>query len=437
MHINIDTSYLDSEHKDFIKKNFNKASDLFQQNLKENKHYQNDTGWFDWPQQHGFNLIKTIKNSIDNLEVYYDCIVLIATGGSLNTTVAVSSALQQQVYSQPVNKTKPIICLGHHLDELIIKKTLKELELLHPIVIVVSKSGSTLEPNILWSIVDKHMNNIFGEDETIKRTILITDPEKGFLRKASTEKKYLSFEIPQDIGGRFSALTAPSLVPLALSGIDISMLMQGASNFFAEINDTKNLNDHPCLVYALLRNFLWDKGKTIELMVANTPILMDLIEWWKQLYAESEGKDNKGIFPAGALYTKDLHSLGQFIQQGNPILFETFLEFDNHNPIGKSPIESRLRVPTSDSFYAVTKNYSGFLLDDINKKINESCKKAHSKRNIPCISLRLKQIDEFNLGYLLSFFMTSCSISAMLADTNPYNQPGVEGYKEEVRNIFI
>ncbi len=171
-------------------------------------------------------------------------------------------------------------------------------------------------------------------------------------------------------------------------------------------------------------------------MVVNTPTLMDFIEWWKQLYAESEGKDNKGIFPTGALYTKDLHSLGQFIQQGNPILFETFIEFENYNLIGKSPIESRLRVPTSDKFYEVTKNYSGFLLDDINEKINESCKKAHNKKSIPCISLKLKQIDEFNLGYLLSFFMTSCSISAMLEDINPYDQPGVERYKEEIRNTF-
>ena len=207
-------------------------------------------------------------------------------------------------------------------------------------------------------------------------------------------------------------------------------------SFFKEIDHIEKISEHPCISYASLRKYFWDQGKKIELMIYQTPIATDLIEWWKQLFAESEGKENKGLFPSGALYSKDLHSLGQYIQQGTPIVFETFLEFEHQYVQNNFPIESRLRVPNQPQFYDVLNDYSGRFVDDIRKSISSSSKRAHEEGKIPNISLKLQQLDEFNLGYLMSFFMTSCSLSAFLLGVNPFNQPGVENYKKEILNIL-
>ena len=289
---------------------------------------------------------------------------------------------------------------------------------------VISKSGTTTEPAIAFRIFREFLENKYGIAEARSRIYVTTDKQKGALKKLADSEGYESFVIPDNVGGRYSVLTAVGLLPIAVSGIDIDKLMCGAVAAQNRYADEK-LKYNDCYKYAVARNILYKKEKNIELLVDYDPKLHYMIEWWKQLYGESEGKEGKGIFPAGVEFTTDLHSMGQYIQQGRRNLFETVLNIEN----SKTDLEIKNDEDNLDGLnYLVGKS-----LDYVNKKAMEATIEAHVSGDVPNIVITMNQLDEENLGQLIYFFELACAMSGRLLGVNPFDQPGVEAYK---KNMF-
>ena len=288
---------------------------------------------------------------------------------------------------------------------------------------VISKSGTTTEPAIAFRIFREFLENKYGIDEARSRIYVTTDKKKGALKQLADKEGYEEFVIPDNVGGRYSVLTAVGLLPIAVAGIDIDKLMQGAlsaQNKYAE----ENLKYNDCYKYAALRNILYRKGKSVELMVSYDPAFCMMSEWYKQLFGESEGKDNKGIFPSSVVFSTDLHSMGQFIQDGSRIMFETVVDIKN---------------PKQDIFLENdSENLDGlnFLTNQnmsvVNRKALEGTVLAHTEGGVPNIILELDKVDEENLGYMIYFFEKACAVSGYILGVNPFNQPGVESYKSNM-----
>ena len=285
---------------------------------------------------------------------------------------------------------------------------------------IISKSGTTTEPAVAFRIFKEMLENKYGKEEAAKRIYATTDKAKGALKNLATEEGYETFVVPDDVGGRFSVLTAVGLLPIAVSGADITKLMEGA----ADMRQTclnKDFAENDSLKYAAIRNILLRKGKSVEILCNYEPSLHYVSEWWKQLFGESEGKDQKGLFPASVDLTTDLHSMGQFIQDGSRIMFETVMELENPSldvTINEEPVDL-------DGL-----NYlSGKTLDFINKSAMKGTQLAHTDGNVPNLSVKLPKQDEFSLGQLFYFFEFACGVSGYILGVNPFNQPGVESYK--------
>ena len=289
---------------------------------------------------------------------------------------------------------------------------------------VISKSGTTTEPAIAFRIFREILENKYGIDEARSRIYVTTDKERGALKTLADNEGYEKFVIPDNVGGRYSVLTAVGLLPIATAGIDIDKLMQGARNA-QERYDDSNLKYNECYKYAVARNILYKLYKNTEILVNYEPKMHYFTEWWKQLYGESEGKDQKGIFPAGVDFTTDLHSMGQYIQEGRRNLFETVISIENP----KSDITINSDEDNLDGL-----NYlAGKTLDYVNKKAMEGTVEAHVSGDVPNIMLSIENLDEENLGELIYFFEKACAMSGMILGVNPFNQPGVEEYK---KNMF-
>ena len=289
---------------------------------------------------------------------------------------------------------------------------------------VISKSGTTTEPAIAFRIFREILENKYGIDEARSRIYVTTDKERGALKTLADNEGYEQFVIPDNVGGRYSVLTAVGLLPIATAGIDIDKIMQGAQNAQERYNDP-NLKYNECYQYAVVRNILYKLYKNIEILVNYEPKMHYFTEWWKQLYGESEGKEQKGIFPAGVDFTTDLHSMGQYIQEGRRNLFETVISIEN----SKSDITINSDEDNLDGL-----NYlSGKTLDFVNKKAMEGTIKAHVSGDVPNVLLTLEKLDEENIGELIYFFEKACAMSGMILGVNPFNQPGVEEYK---KNMF-
>jgi glucose-6-phosphate isomerase len=365
-------------------------------------------GWVDLPINYDKQEFERIKLASEKIRETSEVLVVIGIGGSYLGSKAVIEALGND------GKVE-IYFAGNDLSSRHLNSLLKKIEGKKISINVISKSGTTLEPALAFRIL---------KEKAEGRIYVTTDSEKGVLKNLATQKGYETFVVPDDIGGRYSVLTAVGLLPIAVAGIDIDELMNGAKKAREDFSK-ENILENEAYKYAVARNIYLNQGKLVEILANYEPCLHYVSEWWKQLFGESEGKDKKGIFPASVDLTTDLHSMGQFIQDGNRILFETVLNVEED----KEKILINEEKDDSDGLNFL----AGKTLDFVNKKAMEGTIQAHIDGGTPNIIINLLRLDEFNLGYLIYFWQKACAMSGYLLGVNPFNQPGVEVYK---KNMF-
>lgn len=381
-------------------------------------------GWVNLPEMISDKQLDKINSTANNLREISDYIVVIGIGGSYLGAKAVIEALSGQFDHLKKSSVNPhILFAGQNLSEDYHYELLDFLKDKKYSIIVISKSGTTTEPAIAFRLLRKDIEDRFGKTEATKRIVAITDKSKGALRNLTNQEGYKSFIIDDDIGGRYSVLTPVGLLPIACAGFNIKQLVNGAK---AMMDISENpFNENPVHQYAAIRQILYSQEKTIEILANYDPRLNFMAEWWKQLYGESEGKENKGIFPASVSFTTDLHSLGQYIQEGLRNLFETVISVEN--------TKYKLQIPTDNDNFDKLNYLAGKPLDNVNKMAELGTTLAHVDGNVPNIKILLPEISEFYLGELIYFFEKACAVSGYLLDINPFDQPGVEAYK---KNMF-
>lgn len=384
-------------------------------------------GWLELPTNYDKKEFSRIKKAAKKIKKESDILVVIGIGGSYLGARAVIESLTSSFYNMLTEKQRKypqILYVGNNLSPNYINELIEYIGDKDFSVNVISKSGTTTEPAIAFRIFREILENKYGIEEARSRIYVTTDKERGALKTLADNEGYEKFVIPDNVGGRYSVLTAVGLLPIATAGIDIEKLMQGAQNA-QERYDDPNLKYNECYKYAVTRNILYKLYKNTEILVNYEPKMHYFTEWWKQLYGESEGKDQKGIFPAGVDFTTDLHSMGQYIQEGRRNLFETVISIENP----KSDITINSDEDNLDGL-----NYlSGKTLDYVNKKAMEGTVKAHVSGDVPNIMINIENLDEENIGELIYFFEKACAMSGMILGVNPFNQPGVEKYK---KNMF-
>lgn len=386
-------------------------------------------GWLDLPNIENSNLIQDIKKCADRLQKQSQFVVVVGIGGSYLGSRAVIEALQNPFKSYSNHDHFPhVIFAGNSLSEQYHTKLLDLLDKNDYSVIVISKSGTTTEPAIAFRLLKDHCEKKYGKKNSSERIVVITDYKKGALKQVSNENHYDSFVIPDNVGGRYSVLSPVGLLPIAVAGINISELLHGALKMKDILVNHCSLSDNIALQYAWNRYLLYQSGKKIELLVSFEPSLSYFIEWFKQLFGESEGKENKGIFPAGAIFSTDLHSLGQYIQEGERHLFETFISFEKSNYSLKIPYES---MDLDGLNYIQDKT-----IHEVNQIAEAGTIMAHLDGGVPCFKLIVPELNPGVLGELIFFFEFSCAIGGYLLDVNPFDQPGVEAYKNNMFKLL-
>ena len=409
-----------TEYKDKVKKIHNELH-------KRANDEKDFVGWLELPTNYDKKEFARIKKAAKKIKKESDILVVIGIGGSYLGARAVIEALTNTFYNMLPEKERKfpqILYAGNNLSPNYINDLISYIGDKDFSVNVISKSGTTTEPGITFRIFREMLENKYGIEEARSRIYVTTDKAKGALKTLSDSEGYERFVIPDNVGGRYSVLTAVGLLPIATAGIDIDKLMEGARTAQERYNDA-DLKYNDCYKYAVLRNILYKNDKNIEILVNYEPKLHYFTEWWKQLYGESEGKDNLGIFPAGVDFTTDLHSMGQYIQEGRRNLFETVLSIKNP----ESDISINLDEDDLDGLnYLVGKG-----LDFVNKKAMEGTIKAHVDGDVPNVKIEIEDLNAECLGELIYFFELACSMSGMLLGVNPFNQPGVEKYK---KNMF-
>ncbi|MBH8603133.1 glucose-6-phosphate isomerase [Thermoactinomyces sp. CICC 10522] len=384
-------------------------------------------GWVNLPFQYDKEEYARIKKAAAKIQSDSDALVVIGIGGSYLGARAAIEMLSHTFYNElPKDKrrTPQIYFAGNHISSTYLAHLLEHLEGKEVSVNVISKSGTTTEPAIAFRIIREYMEKRYGKEEARRRIYATTDKAKGALKKLADEEGYETFVIPDDVGGRYSVLTAVGLLPIAVAGIDIDEMMAGAQAG-VEAYQTLDLEANPSYQYAAVRNILYRKGKTTEILVNYDPALQYFSEWWKQLFGESEGKDQKGIFPASVNFTTDLHSMGQYIQEGLRNIFETVVF------VGKS--RESLLLPKDESDLDGLNYLAGKDLDFVNSKAFEGTMLAHADGGVPNLAVKVEEISPYTFGALVYFFEKACGISGYLLGVNPFDQPGVEAYK---KNMF-
>lgn len=384
-------------------------------------------GWIDLPVEYDKEEFVRIQQAAKQIQSDSDALVVIGIGGSYLGARAAIESLTHTFYNQlpkEQRKTPEIYFVGQNISSTYVTHLLQLLEGKDFSVNVISKSGTTTEPAIAFRIFREVLERKYGKDGARKRIYATTDASKGALKKLATAEGYESFVIPDDVGGRYSVLTAVGLLPIATAGIDIEAMMQGAADARTEYANP-NLSENASYQYAAVRNALYRKGKAIEIMVNYEPSLHFISEWWKQLFGESEGKDHKGIYPASVDFSTDLHSMGQFIQEGTRNLFETVITVER---------SAEEIVIGEDSENLDGLNFlSGKTMDFVNKKAAQGTMLAHTDGGVPNLSITLSEMNAYTFGYMVYFFEKACGISGYLLGVNPFDQPGVEAYK---KNMF-
>ena len=385
-------------------------------------------GWLELPTKYDKKEVEKIKKAAKKIQSDSEVLVVIGIGGSYLGARAVIESLTNTFYNylpQSQRKTPMVLYVGNNLNPNYINDLIELIGTKDLSINVVSKSGTTTEPAIAFRIFRELLENKYGLKEAQKRIYVTTDKKKGALKQIADEEKYTTFVIPDNIGGRYSVLTAVGLLSIAVAGIDIEKLLEGA-RFAQEKYLDKNLKYNDCYKYAVARNILYGKEKNIEILVSYEPKMHYMIEWWKQLFGESEGKDGKAIYPTGAEFTTDLHSLGQYIQEGRRNLFETVINIKES--------ESDINIH-GDEYDLDELNYLvGKSLDYVNKKAMEGTIQAHVEGDVPNIVITMDKLNEYTIGHLIYFFELACAMSGKILGVNPFDQPGVEKYKT---NMFI
>ena len=384
-------------------------------------------GWVNLPENYDRAEVIRIKKAAERIKNNSDILIVIGIGGSYLGARAVIESLTSS-FSNMLSKEKRgtplVLYAGNNISPNYLNELIEAIEGKDFSINVISKSGTTTEPAIAFRTFREILENKYGIEEARKRIFVTTDKEKGALKKLSDEEGYENFVIPDNVGGRYSVLTPVGLLPIAVAGIDIEKLMKGASIAREKYLDS-DVKYNDCYRYAVARNILYSNGKNIEILVNYEPKMHYITEWWKQLFGESEGKENKGIFPAGVDFTTDLHSMGQYIQQGERKLFETVISVNE----SKTDMEIRAEEDNIDGL-----NYlAGKSMDYVNKKAMEGTILAHVTGGCPNIKIEIDKLDEETIGHLIYFFEKACAMSGYILGINPFNQPGVEEYK---KNMF-
>ena len=424
--INLDLSKTGITQKNILE--YKEQVEIIHKQLHGRASDENDfVGWLELPTTYNKEEFSRIKSVAKKIKKESDILVVIGIGGSYLGARAVIEALTSSFYNMMPNKQRKypqILFVGNNLSASYINELIEYIGDKDFSINVISKSGTTTEPAIAFRIFREILENKYGIDEARSRIYVTTDKEKGALKTLADNEGYEKFVIPDNVGGRYSVLTAVGLLPIATAGIDIEKIMQGAQVAQERYNDP-NLKYNECYKYAVVRNILYKLYKNTEILVNYEPKMHFFTEWWKQLYGESEGKDLKGIFPAGVDFTTDLHSMGQYIQEGRRNLFETVLCIENSN--------SSLTINSDDDNLDGLNYLAGKDLDYVNKKAMEGTIEAHVSGDVPNIIIKINKLDEENIGELIYFFEKACAISVMILGVNPFNQPGFEKYK---KNMF-
>ncbi|MFC0559538.1 glucose-6-phosphate isomerase [Halalkalibacter alkalisediminis] len=384
-------------------------------------------GWIDLPKNYDREEFARIQAAAEKIQSDSDVLLVIGIGGSYLGARAAIEALNHTFYnnlSKEERKTPQVFFVGQNISSTYLKDLLNLIEGKDISVNVISKSGTTTEPAIAFRVFRDYLEKKYGQEEARKRIYATTDRTKGALKTLATEEGYETFVVPDDVGGRFSVLTAVGLLPIAVSGLDIEAMMKGAAAASEDFSNP-NLAENESYQYAAVRNALYNKGKTIELMVNYEPSLHFVSEWWKQLFGESEGKDGKGIFPASVDFSTDLHSMGQYVQDGRRDLMETIINVDK--------VREHVTIEEAASDLDGLNYLAGETMDFVNKKAFQGTMLAHTDGGVPNLIVNVPELNEYYFGYLVYFFEKAVGISGYLLGVNPFDQEGVEAYK---KNMF-
>lgn len=380
-------------------------------------------GWVEQPLYYDKVEFERIKLAAKKIQGHSDALVVIGIGGSYLGARAAIEGLSHTFHNQIGHATE-VYFAGQNISSTYIAHLFELLEGKDISINVISKSGTTTEPAITFRIFREYMEKKYGKEGARKRIFATTDREKGALKSLADQEGYETFVIPDDIGGRYSVLTAVGLLPIAVAGLDIDQMMEGAAAAYYKYNNP-DLQTNECYQYAAVRNALYQKGKDIELLVNYEPSLHYVSEWWKQLFGESEGKDQKGLYPASVNFTTDLHSMGQYVQEGRRHLIETVLQI-------KKPKIDLVIQPDQENLDGL--NFlAGQTMDEVNKKAFQGTVLAHIDGGVPNLTVTLDEMNEYHFGKMFYFFMKACAVSGYLLGVNPFDQPGVEEYK---KNMF-
>jgi glucose-6-phosphate isomerase len=383
-------------------------------------------GWLDLPPNITEDQISQVEKVAAFLREKAEIVVVVGIGGSYLGAKSIISALSHNFDKFRVGEKGPdVIFAGQNIGEDYLSELIEVLDTRSYAIIVISKSGTTTEPAIAFRILKEHLEEKVGPAEASQRIIAVTDKSKGALRKLSDQMGYRSFIIPDDVGGRYSVLTPVGLLPIACAGFDIREFIKGAIAMMEQTGPDSPFNENPAALYAVARNALYRDGRFIEILANFNEKLVYFSEWWKQLYGESEGKENKGIFPASVNFTADLHSMGQYIQEGERILFETV--------ISVSKPDRHLTIPADKGNLDQLNYLAGKRINEVNNMAELGTLLAHIDGGVPNMRIEIPAINEYYLGELVYFFEIACGLSGYLLGVNPFNQPGVEAYK---KNMF-
>ncbi|MBR1529241.1 MAG: glucose-6-phosphate isomerase [Oscillospiraceae bacterium] len=423
MTLKLNTNYLESfikpDEMQGIKAQVETAAEM----LHNKSGLGNDfLGWVELPTDYDKEEFSRIKAAAEKIQKNSDVLIVIGIGGSYLGARAAIEFLKSPFYNNMKKDTPDIYYVGNNINPTYLNEILSICEGKDIAVNVISKSGTTTEPALAFRVFKKLVEDKYGKEEAKNHIFATTDKAKGTLKDLSDKEGYETFVVPDNVGGRFSVLTAVGLLPIAVAGCDIDKLMEGARQ--AQNDYTADFDNNDCYKYAALRNILYRKGKSVEMLVSYDPAFAMMSEWYKQLFGESEGKDNKGIFPASVVFSTDLHSMGQFIQEGSRVMFETVVD---------------IKTPKKDFYLEKDEaNLDGlnFLcgqnMSVVNRKAFEGTILAHTEGGVPNMILELEDTSEFSLGYLIYFFEKACAVSGYVLGVNPFNQPGVESYKSNM-----
>ncbi len=382
-------------------------------------------GWMHLPSSITPEFIEEVNATAKVLQENCDAVVVAGIGGSYLGARMVIDAMSDSFGWLQESKYPRILFAGNNIGEDYLSELINYLKTVRFGVINISKSGTTTETAITFRLLKRMCEEQRGKEMAKKVIVAVTDAKKGAARTTADKEGYKSFIIPDNVGGRFSVLTPVGLLPIAVAGLDIAQLVKGAQDMEKECDLNVPFNENPAAVYAAVRNAIYQSGKKIEILANYQPKLHNLGEWWKQLYGESEGKDGKGIFPASVDLTTDLHSMGQWIQDGERTIFETVVSIEQPN--------STLVVPSDEENLDGLNFLAGKRIDEVNKMAELGTQLAHVDGGVPNIKVSVPKLDEYNIGQLIYFFEKACGISGLLLEVNPFNQPGVEAYK---KNMF-